>query len=275
MSTSRKAPKISNNSKGAPPLAGVAKGAGFAIAIMAAGKGTRLKSRHPKVLHQVGGKPMLAYVVAAASRVVPPGDVYAIIGHEAERVRDAVSSMGINFVVQEPQRGTGHAMMVARDALAGYDHVIVLSGDVPLIWWQTIEKLRDFHLAQKAAMTILTADVADPQGYGRIVRRRAGSPDVRAIVEEKKATPAQRELREINSGIYVFAVKTLYRYIDRLSTDNPHKEYYLTDMAALLVKAGESVVAIPAAMRTKCWAATPAVNWRRWTRACAPGSAPT
>ncbi len=96
------------------------------------------------------------------------------------------------------------------------DHVIVLSGDVPLIWWQTIEKLRDFHLAQKAAMTILTAEVADPQGYGRIVRRRAASAEVRAIVEEKKATAAERELREINSGIYVFAVKPLYRYIDHL-----------------------------------------------------------
>ena len=235
MPNSRKIPKVSTETK---PK--------FAIAIMAAGKGTRLKSRHPKVLHQVGGKPMLAYVIAAAARVVPAGDVYVIIGHEAERVRDAVSSMGVNFVVQAPQRGTGHAMMMARDALAGYDHIIVLSGDVPLIWWQTIEKLRDFHLAQKAAMTILTAEVADPQGYGRIVRRRAGNPDVRAIVEEKKATTTQREIREINSGIYVFSSKTLYRHIDRLSTDNPHKEYYLTDMAALLMKAGERVVATPA-----------------------------
>jgi len=235
MGKSRKTPRVSTESK---PR--------FGVAIMAAGKGTRLKSRHPKVLHQVGGKPMLAYVVAAAARVVPPSDIYAIIGHEAERVRDAVGSMGINFVVQEPQRGTGHALMVARDALAGHDHVIVLSGDVPLIWWQTIEKLRDFHLAQKAAMTILTAEVPDPQGYGRIVRRRAASPEVRAIVEESKATSAERDLREINSGIYVFAVKPLYRYIDRLSTNNPHKEYYLTDMAALLVKAGERVVATPA-----------------------------
>jgi bifunctional UDP-N-acetylglucosamine pyrophosphorylase/glucosamine-1-phosphate N-acetyltransferase len=217
-----------------------------AIAIMAAGKGTRLKSRHPKVLHQVGGKPMLAYVVAAALRVAPAADVYAIVGHEAERVRDAVSGMGITFVVQEPQRGTGHALMVARDALTKYDHVIVLSGDAPLIWWQTIDKLRDFHLAQKAAMTVLTAEVPDPQGYGRIVRRRTGSVEVRAIVEENKLTPAERELREINSGIYVFAVKPLYRYIDRLGTDNPHKEYYLTDMAALLVKASERVVATTA-----------------------------
>ena len=218
----------------------------FAVAIMAAGKGTRLKSKHPKVLHQVGGKSMLAYVVAAAARVVPQQDIYVIIGHEAERVRDAVASMGINFVVQEPQRGTGHALMVARDALAVYDHVIVLSGDVPLIWWQTIEKLRDFHLEQKAAMTILTAEVPEPHGYGRIVRRRAGGPEVRAIVEESKVTPAERELCEINSGIYVFAVKPLYRDIDHLSTNNPHKEYYLTDMAALLAKAGERVVATPA-----------------------------
>ena len=248
----RKAPKQATKLEGALPLADLAKGGDsrkhrIAIAIMAAGKGTRLKSRHPKVLHQVAGKPMLAYVVAAALRVVPPGDVYAIIGHEAERVRDAVSSMGLNFIVQEPQRGTGHALMVAGDALADYDHVIVLSGDVPLIWWQTIEKLRDFHLTQKAAMTILTAEVPDPLGYGRIVRRRAGSPEVRAIVEEKKLTAAERELREINSGIYAFAVKPLSRYIDRLTTDNPHKEFYLTDMAALLVKAGERVVATSAA----------------------------
>jgi bifunctional UDP-N-acetylglucosamine pyrophosphorylase / glucosamine-1-phosphate N-acetyltransferase len=235
MAKSRKTPKTSTDSK---PR--------FAIAIMAAGKGTRLKSRHPKVLHQVGGKPMLAYVIEAASHVVPLEDTYAIIGHEAASVREAVGGMGINFVLQEPQRGTGHALMVARDVLSGHEHVIVLSGDVPLIWWQTIEKLRDFHLAQKAAMTILTTQLPDPQGYGRIVRRRAGNPEVRAIVEEAKATPAERELREVNSGIYVFAVKPLYRYIDRLPTDNPHKEYYLTDMAALLVKAGERVVATAA-----------------------------
>jgi bifunctional UDP-N-acetylglucosamine pyrophosphorylase/glucosamine-1-phosphate N-acetyltransferase len=238
----------SSKRRGAPTLPDIGKRGGFAepnlaIAIMAAGKGTRLKSQHPKVLHQVGGKPMLAYVVAAASRVASPQDVYAIIGHEAERVREAISGMGVKFVVQEPQRGTGHTLMVARDELANYDHVIVLSGDVPLIRWQTIKKLRDFHLAQKAAMTILTAEVDDPRGYGRIVRRRAGSADVRAIVEERKVTPAERELREINSGIYVFATKPLYRYIDRLGTDNPHKEYYLTDMAALLVKVGERVVA--------------------------------
>src|SRR5580692_1712447 len=103
----------------------------LAIAIMAAGKGTRLKSRLPKVLHEVGGKPLLAHVIAAATQVVPADDVYAIIGHEAERVRAALADSGVNFVLQSEQRGTGHALMVAQSALSGYDHVIVLSGDAP------------------------------------------------------------------------------------------------------------------------------------------------
>jgi bifunctional UDP-N-acetylglucosamine pyrophosphorylase/glucosamine-1-phosphate N-acetyltransferase len=123
----------------------------IAIAIMAAGKGTRLKSKHPKVLHQVGGKPLLSHVIAAATRVVPAKDVYAIVGHEANLVRETVAHTGIGFVVQEPQRGTGHALMVAGKALASYDSVIVLSGDAPLITSETIEKLRDFHLSKKAA----------------------------------------------------------------------------------------------------------------------------
>src|SRR6201997_1608338 len=110
---------------------------------MAAGKGTRLKSKHPKVLHEVGGKPLLAHVIASAVKVVPPTDVYAIIGREADRVREAVAHTGINFVLQAPQRGTGHALMVARQALAHYDHVIVLSGDAPLITPETVTKLRD------------------------------------------------------------------------------------------------------------------------------------
>src|SRR5581483_7835539 len=127
----------------------------FAIAIMAAGKGTRLKSKHPKVLHEVGGKPLLAHVITAATQVVQPENIFAIIGHEAERVREAVASTGVGFVLQEQQRGTGHALMVSRDALSSYDTVIVLSGDAPLITAATISKLRDFHSAKHAAMTLL------------------------------------------------------------------------------------------------------------------------
>src|ERR1700751_2459228 len=128
-----------------------------AIAIMAGGKGTRLKSKHPKVLHEIGGRPILAHVIATAAKVVSPRDIFVIIGHEAERVREAVGSTGVNFVLQAEQRGTGHALMVAREALALYDQVIVLSGDAPLITAQTIKKLRDFHTSSHPAMTILTA----------------------------------------------------------------------------------------------------------------------
>jgi len=217
-----------------------------AVAIMAAGKGTRLKSKHPKVLHEVGGKPLLAHVVAAATKVVPAEDVYAIIGHEADRVRQAVAQTGINFIVQKEQRGTGHALMVAREALAGYDQVIVLSGDAPLISPQTIQKLRDFHSSSHPAMTILTAQLYDPTGYGRVIRKSQKSPDVKAIVEEKSATPVQRKIHEINAGFYAFDAKLLFAHIDELSNDNPHAEFYLTDMADTLRKAKKRVMAVAA-----------------------------
>jgi bifunctional UDP-N-acetylglucosamine pyrophosphorylase/glucosamine-1-phosphate N-acetyltransferase len=219
-----------------------------AVAIMAAGKGTRLKSQLPKVLHEVGGKPLLEHVIRAAVRVVPPQDVFAIIGHEADRVRAAMAHTGVNYVLQAEQRGTGHALMVAREALvgqtaAGYDHVIVLSGDAPLIRPQTIARLLNFHLDEQAAMTLLSAELETPTGYGRVLRKKAGSPEVLAIVEEKSASLAQKKIREINSGFYVFAVKELYAHIGELSTNNAHHEYYLTDMAGVLRKARGTVVA--------------------------------
>ncbi len=217
----------------------------IAIAIMAAGKGTRLKSKHPKVLHEVGGKPILAHVIATAQKVVPAQDILVIIGHEAERVRAAATSTGVKFVLQTEQRGTGHAIMVAQPALSSYDQVIVLSGDAPLITAATIQKLCDFHRAQKAAMTLLSADLDNPYGYGRVIRKGArGSAEVQAIVEEKSATPRQRQIREINSGFYAFSTPALYEHIGRLSTANPHGEYYLTDMAAVLQRARKKVVAI-------------------------------
>ncbi len=214
-----------------------------AIAVMAAGKGTRLKSQIPKVLHEVGGKPLLEHVTRAASRVLSATDVYAIIGHEAESVRTAMQHTGVNFVLQPEQRGTGHALMVAREALFGYDHVIVLSGDAPLITPETISRLLEFHLARRAAMTLLSADLENPTGYGRVLRKNTRSAEVQAIVEEKSATPAQKRIHEINSGFYAFAVKDLYAHIERLSTGNPHSEYYLTDMAQVLRRAGKHVLA--------------------------------
>src|SRR5208282_6074990 len=213
-----------------------------AVAIMAAGKGTRLKSQLPKVLHEVGGKTLLAHVIAAATRVVPPGDVFAIIGHEAGRVRAAVVDTGVNFVLQAEQRGTGHALMVAQPALSGYDHVIVLSGDAPQITPQTIAHLLNFHLDQQAAMTLLSADLDHPTGYGRVIRKSSHSAEVQAIVEEKTASPAQKKIHEINAGFYVFAAPQLFSQIAKLSTANPHGEYYLTDMAGILRQARQRVV---------------------------------
>jgi bifunctional UDP-N-acetylglucosamine pyrophosphorylase/glucosamine-1-phosphate N-acetyltransferase len=214
----------------------------IAVAIMAAGKGTRLKSHLPKVLHEVGGKPLLAHVIAAATSVVPPNDIFAIIGHEADRVRSAVASTGVNFVLQSEQRGTGHALMVAREALFAYDHVIVLSGDAPQITPQTIARLLNFHLDENAAMTLLSADLDHPTGYGRVIRKSPRSSEVQAIIEEKSATSAQKKIREINAGFYAFAAPQLFSHIERLSTVNPHTEYYLTDMAEVLRRAKQRVV---------------------------------
>jgi bifunctional UDP-N-acetylglucosamine pyrophosphorylase / glucosamine-1-phosphate N-acetyltransferase len=231
-------PKSTNASTSSTPFAAPR----VAVAIMAAGKGTRLKSQLPKVLHEVGGRSLLAHVIAAATRVVPPQDVFAIIGHEADRVRAAVGHTGINFVLQSEQRGTGHALMVAREALLPYDHVIILSGDAPQITPQTIAQLLNFHLDEQAAMTLLSADLDHPTGYGRVLRKNPRSAEVQAIVEEKSATPAQKKLHEINAGFYAFAVAHLSSHIENLSTANPHAEYYLTDMAKVLRKARQRVV---------------------------------
>ena len=229
---------------GKNPKSSVSHSPRVAIAIMAAGKGTRLKSKHPKVLHEIAGKPILAHVIATATKVVPAGDVFVIVGHEADKVREAVRQTGVKFVTQAEQRGTGHALMVAREALSPYDQVIVLSGDAPLITPETIQKLSAFHSAQKATMTLLSAELANPFGYGRVLRKSAKSTEVRGIVEEKAANAAQKNIREINSGFYAFAVQDLYRHIDQLSTDNPHREYYLTDMAGVFHRARKKVVAI-------------------------------
>jgi bifunctional UDP-N-acetylglucosamine pyrophosphorylase/glucosamine-1-phosphate N-acetyltransferase len=221
----------------------------FAIAIMAAGKGTRLKSRHPKVLHEIGGKPLLRHVIESAAKVVPMKDVYAIIGYEAENVRKAMAETGAKFILQEEQRGTGHAIICGRDQLGNYEHVLVLSGDTPLIRPEIIERLRDFHLQKNAAMTILTAVPPNPAGFGRIVRKSKGgktTDEVQAIVEQKSLNKQQEKIREINTGIYAFATKPLFENIDKLSTDNAHSEYYLTDMAGLLAKAKQKVLALKA-----------------------------
>jgi bifunctional UDP-N-acetylglucosamine pyrophosphorylase / glucosamine-1-phosphate N-acetyltransferase len=223
----------------------------FAIAIMAAGKGTRLKSKRPKVLHEIGGRALLLHVIAAAETVVPTDQIYCIIGHESDRVKAAVAATGVQFVLQPEQRGTGHAMQMLKAdfELSGTPppkHLLVLSGDVPLIRPETIAAVREVHLREHAAMTILTAVPTDPTGYGRVLRVSADTPEVTAIVEQKSLRPDQLSAPEINSGIYCFETATLFAKLDALDTNNAHGEFYLTDVAAMLVAEGKRVVAIKA-----------------------------
>jgi bifunctional UDP-N-acetylglucosamine pyrophosphorylase/glucosamine-1-phosphate N-acetyltransferase len=215
----------------------------LAIVIMAAGKGTRLKSRRPKVLHEIGGKALLSHVIAAASKVVPPSDIYAVVGHKAGKVKAAVASSGIRFVEQTEQRGTGHAIQCARNAVSGYENILVLSGDAPLIKAETLAALVSFHGAQQAAMTLTSAEPAEPTGYGRVIHPAANSEEVVNIIEQKMLAPNQLSLREVNMGLYAFRTAPLLAHLDKLTTDNPHGELYLTDMAQVLHAAGERVVA--------------------------------
>ena len=226
----------------------------FAIAIMAAGKGTRLKSKRPKVLHEIGGQALLLHVIAAAKKVVPAERILCIVGHEAERVKAAVAATGVSFVLQAEQRGTGHALQQVKSFYASQggsvptpENLLVLSGDVPLIRPETIAAMCEMHVREHAAMTILTAVPEDATGYGRVIRDSPVRPEVQAIVEQKALRPEQMAVREINSGIYCFQTEALFRKLDALRTDNAHGEFYLTDVAAMLVAGGERVVALQAA----------------------------
>jgi bifunctional UDP-N-acetylglucosamine pyrophosphorylase/glucosamine-1-phosphate N-acetyltransferase len=219
----------------------------FGVVIMAAGKGTRLKSRRPKVLHEIGGRALLAHVIDAAKTVVPAERIYCVIGHEADKVSAAVRHMGVRFVLQAEQRGTGHALQMVKAEFALNSvkppaNLLVLSGDVPLIRPETIRALMEFHSTERAAMTILTAIPSDPTGYGRVLRKAANSTDVRAIVEQKDLKPAD-DSAEINSGIYCFDTAALFTNLERLTDQNASGEFYLTDIASLLVSEGKRVVA--------------------------------
>jgi len=223
----------------------------FGIAIMAAGKGTRLKSKRAKVLHEIGGRPLLMHVIAAAETVATPDRIYCIIGHHADNVRTVAVSTGVHFVMQAEQKGTGHALQVLKKHFSftgqkAPQHLLVLSGDVPLIRPETLQQMCSFHLEQHAAMTILTAVPPDPTGYGRVLRKSPGDPEVLAIVEQKDLAPSQLATPEINSGIYCFETRALFNKLDALDTNNAHGEFYLTDVAAMLVAEGKRVVAIKA-----------------------------
>jgi bifunctional UDP-N-acetylglucosamine pyrophosphorylase / glucosamine-1-phosphate N-acetyltransferase len=211
------------------------------IVILAAGKGTRMRSDLAKVLHRAGGRPLLEHVIRAC-QPVKAAQILAVVGHQAEEVGALAESLGADTVKQQPQRGTGHALQVARRALRkSAKLVIVVSGDAPLLRAETLTALLDTHRRGEAAATILSAELDDPTDYGRVVRDSEGR--VQAVVEEKAATPEQRAIREVNSSIYCFTLEKLWPCLAALRPNNAHRELYLTDAIALLRQRNERVLA--------------------------------
>lgn len=215
----------------------------FSVVILAAGKGARLRSSLAKVLHRAGGRALVEHVVRACLPL-RAREILVIVGHQAEMASTCVTPLGARTVLQQPQNGTGHALRVARAKLGRAKYALVLPGDAPLIRTETLERLARAHLAGGAAATVLTAILADPTGYGRIVRKADNS--IAAIVEEKAATAEQKGIQEINSSLYAFTLAELWPCLDALRPDNAHRELYLTDAVALLNQRGKHVLAVTA-----------------------------
>ena len=209
------------------------------LVVLAAGKGTRMKSGLPKVLHAAGGLPLIEHVLRTAD-TLSPSSVVVVVGHQAEAVQTAMTGRPtVHFARQEPQLGTGHALLQAEQALAGATGtVVLLSGDVPLLTPATLQALVARHVESGAAATVLTAMVDDPSGYGRI-QRRDGRID--AIVEHKDASAEQRQIREINSGIYAFDVEPLFAALKQIGSANAQGEYYLPDLVRIYRDRGLTV----------------------------------
>jgi len=212
------------------------------VVILAAGKGTRMKSADPKVLHRAAGFSLIEHVLRAADTVAPATTV-VVVGHMAARVQDTLRKrLGLAFALQERQLGTGHALLQAESHLAGKaGTVVLLSGDVPLLRPATLRALVDTHTARRAAATVLTARLDRPQGYGRIVRDDGGRGRIAAIVEDKDTTPAEREIDEINSGIYAFALEPLFAALKSIGAANAQGEYYLPDLVKIYRERGLAV----------------------------------
>ena len=193
--------------------------------ILAAGQGTRMKSNSSKVLHKVFGKCLVEYPILAAKEVGVE-DVCLIVGHKAEDVKETLGD-NVNYVLQKEQLGTGHAVMQAMEFIESADEILILCGDTPLVTGDTLKVMLDFHHANKNAITVLSAIIEDPTGYGRIVRDANGN--LVKIVEQKDATEEEEAIQEINGGMYAFDAKLLKYALSKLTNNNVQNEYYLTD----------------------------------------------
>ena len=209
------------------------------VVILAAGKGMRMKSARAKVLHQVAGRPMVEHVLATASALAPESTVI-VVGYEGAAVQRALAGhVGLTFVVQEPQLGTGQALLTAEPLLAGaVGTLVLLSGDAPLLAAETLRNLVNCHRKAGAAATVVTATVEDPAGYGRIIRT---GQKIARIVEDRDASPTERQIREINSGVYAFELRGLFEAVRSIGTENAQGEYYLPDLVAILQRGGAVV----------------------------------
>jgi bifunctional UDP-N-acetylglucosamine pyrophosphorylase/glucosamine-1-phosphate N-acetyltransferase len=212
----------------------------LAVVTLAAGKGSRMKSDLPKVLHRLAGKPMLAHVLNSAA-ALPQAKQHVVIGHGADAVKEQITDFPVTWALQSEQKGTGHAVAVAMPEVDPAATVLVLYGDVPLIRTETLQKLLD-ETHDGHALALLTVELADPTGYGRIVRDDAGN--ILSIVEHKDASDLQRKIREVNTGILAVSAALLNEWLPKLSANNAQGEYYLTDVIAMAVEQGVAVRAI-------------------------------
>ena len=216
----------------------------IAIVILAAGKGTRLKSSLAKVLHRAGGRTLVEQIVCSCE-TLKARETVVVVGHQAEQVAAVVEPLGALTVLQQPQNGTGHAMQIVKRALGRAKFAVVLPGDAPLVRTDTLKALIATHRNGSAAATVLSAVLADPSGYGRVVRKSETA--VSAIVEESQLADEQREINEINSAIYCFTLEKLWPALAHVKPNNKHRELYLTDAIAVLNAKGETVLAQVAA----------------------------
>ena len=211
----------------------------FCALILAAGKGTRMKSDLAKVLHVLEGKPLLYYSLAAA-RSAGAQKIVVIIGHQARKVQEEFAGSGAIFVEQKPQLGTGHAVLQAKDVLTGYSGLtVILCGDVPLLKPSTIKTLVEKHTSSQAQITVLTTYPADPKGYGRVVKDTKGN--ILKIVEERDASLAEKNIGEINTGIYCVDTPFLFTALGKITNKNKQQEYYLTDIVEVACREGFAV----------------------------------
>jgi bifunctional UDP-N-acetylglucosamine pyrophosphorylase/glucosamine-1-phosphate N-acetyltransferase len=212
--------------------------------ILAAGKGKRMNSDLPKVLLPLGGKPMVEYVIETA-RQIGSERIILVVGHKWEQARNLLKHLKVEFVVQEEQLGTGHAVLQTKELLSDYrGDVLILCGDVPLLRTETLKRLLSEHRAKKVAATVLTAMFDNPTGYGRVVRSESGQ--VQKIVEDKDASAEEKRVREINTGTFCFDRVALFSVLGQVTNDNEQGEYYLTDTVKLLLNQKRTVWAVEA-----------------------------